>query len=45
LADVIPVDTIMQVAGFVNPERLVEFEVDAVVSNGGKPKEGGPPVA
>ena len=33
-ADVRPVDTIVQVAGFVNPEWLVEFEVDAVVSDG-----------
>ena len=29
--DVRPVDTIMQVSGFVNPEWLVEFEADAVV--------------
>jgi enamine deaminase RidA (YjgF/YER057c/UK114 family) len=28
-----PVDTIMQVAQFVNPEWLVEIEVDAVVSD------------
>lgn len=28
-----PVDTIMQVARFVNPEWLVEVEVDAVVSD------------
>ena len=28
--DVRPVDTIMQVSGFVNPEWLVEFEADAV---------------
>lgn len=27
-----PVDTIMQVTGFVNPEWLIEIEVDAVVS-------------
>lgn len=27
-----PVDTIMQVTRFVNPEWLVEFEVDAVIS-------------
>ena len=27
-----PVDTIMQVSGFVNPEWLVEVEVDAVVA-------------
>lgn len=29
-----PVDTICQVAGFVNPEWLVEIEVDAVVAGG-----------
>ena len=33
-----PVDTIMQVSRFVNPEWLVEFEVDAVVSDGSKPE-------
>jgi enamine deaminase RidA (YjgF/YER057c/UK114 family) len=44
-AEVRPVDTIMQVAGFVNPEWLVEFEVDAVVSDGARPKEVGPPSA
>ncbi len=32
--DVLPVDTIMQVSRFDNPEWLVEFEVDAVVSDG-----------
>ncbi|WP_319824487.1 RidA family protein [Thalassovita sp.] len=32
-ADVRPVDTIMQVSRFVNPEWLVEFEVDAVVAD------------
>jgi enamine deaminase RidA (YjgF/YER057c/UK114 family) len=26
-----PVDTIMQISTFVNPEWLVEFEVDAVI--------------
>lgn len=31
--DAKPVDTIMQVAGFVNPEWLVEIEVDAVVAD------------
>ena len=41
-AEVRPVDTIMQVSGFVNPEWLVEFEVDAVVSDGSKPAEVGP---
>jgi len=29
-----PVDTIMQVGRFVNPEWLVEFEVDAVIAGG-----------
>jgi enamine deaminase RidA (YjgF/YER057c/UK114 family) len=42
-ARVQPVDTIMQVARFVNPEWLVEFEVDAVISDGSKPQEIGPP--
>lgn len=28
-----PVDTIMQVSGFVNPDWLVEVEVDAVISD------------
>ena len=37
-----PVDTIMQVAGFVNPEWLVEFEADAVISDGSPPAEIGP---
>ncbi|RAI04062.1 hypothetical protein DLJ53_06285 [Acuticoccus sediminis] len=32
-ADVRPVDTIMAVDRFVNPEWLVEFEVDAVVAD------------
>ena len=31
-----PVDTIMQVGRFVNPEWLVEFEVDAVIAGGEK---------
>lgn len=31
--DAKPVDTIMQVTRFVNPEWLVEIEVDAVVAN------------
>lgn len=30
--DIKPVDTIMQVTRFVNPEWLVEFEADAVVA-------------
>ncbi len=37
-----PVDTIMQVTGFVNPEWLVEFEADAVISEGSTPEEIGP---
>lgn len=37
-----PVDTIMQVTRFVNPEWLVEFEVDAVVSDGNEPEIIGP---
>jgi enamine deaminase RidA (YjgF/YER057c/UK114 family) len=37
-----PVDTIMQVARFVNPEWLVEFEVDAVVSDQMPPETVGP---
>lgn len=40
-ADVRPVDTIMEVAGFVNPEWLVEFEVDAIISDQTPPKEVG----
>lgn len=31
--DIRPVDTIMQVTRFVNPEWLVEFEVDAIVQD------------
>ena len=41
-ADIRPVDTIMQVTRFVNPEWLVEFEVDAVVSDGAEPVVIGP---
>jgi enamine deaminase RidA (YjgF/YER057c/UK114 family) len=41
-SEIRPVDTIMQVGGFVNPEWLVEFEVDAVVSDGAQPVEVGP---
>ena len=41
-APVRPVDTIMQVSGFVNPEWLVEFEADAVISDGGPVREVGP---
>lgn len=36
-----PVDTIMQVASFVNPEWLVEFEADAIISDGTKPETAG----
>jgi hypothetical protein len=32
----------MQVAGFVNPEWLVDFEGDAVISDGSPPVEIGP---
>ncbi len=32
-ADIRPVDTIMAVTRFVNPEWLVEIEVDAVIEN------------
>ena len=31
--DIRPVDTVMQVSRFINPEWLVEIEVDAVVSD------------
>jgi enamine deaminase RidA (YjgF/YER057c/UK114 family) len=41
-AEIRPVDTIMQVTRFVNPEWLVEFEVDAVISDGAPPEETGP---
>ena len=37
-----PVDTIIQVSRFVNPEWLVEFEADAVVSDGTEPTTIGP---
>jgi len=37
-----PVDTIMQVSQFVNPEWLVEFEADAVVSDRNPPEVVGP---
>jgi len=40
--DIRPVDTIMQVSRFVNPEWLVEFEVDAVVSDGTQAETVGP---
>jgi len=41
-SEVRPVDTIVAVAGFVNPEWLVEIEVDAIVSDGAEPREVGP---
>ena len=37
-----PVDTIMEVSRFVNPEWLVEFEADAVMSDGSEPTIVGP---
>ncbi len=40
--DIRPVDTIMQVSRFVNPEWLVEFEADAVISDGTPPRSVGP---
>jgi enamine deaminase RidA (YjgF/YER057c/UK114 family) len=40
--DIRPVDTIMQVSRFVNPEWLVEFETDAMVSDGSIPETIGP---
>ncbi len=40
--DIRPVDTIMQVSQFVNPEWLVEFEADAVISDGTEPETVGP---
>jgi enamine deaminase RidA (YjgF/YER057c/UK114 family) len=40
--DIKPVDTIMQVSRFVNPEWLVEFEADAMVSDGSIPETIGP---
>jgi len=42
-SEIRPVDTIVQVTRFVNPEWLVEFEVDAIVSDGSAPIEVGPP--
>ncbi len=33
--DIRPVDTVMQVARFINSEWLVEVEVDAIVDHGG----------
>ena len=40
--DIRPVDTILQVSRFVNPEWLVEFEADAVVSDGTEAETVGP---
>ena len=40
--DIRPVDTIVQVSRFVNPEWLGELEADAVVSDGAKPETVGP---
>ena len=40
--DIKPADTIMQVSRFVNPEWLVEFEADAVVSDRTEPETVGP---
>jgi enamine deaminase RidA (YjgF/YER057c/UK114 family) len=40
--DIRPVDTIIQVTRFVNPEWLVEFEADAIVSDGSEPETVGP---
>ena len=40
--DIRPVDTIMQVSQFVNPEWLVELEADAVISDGTEPETVGP---
>lgn len=31
--DIRPVDTVMEVSGFINPEWIVEIEVDAIVSS------------
>jgi len=41
-SDIRPVDTIMQITRFVNPEWLVEFEVDAIISDGTAPETVGP---
>lgn len=40
--DIRPVDTIMEVSRFVNPEWLVEFEADAAISDGAAPETVGP---
>jgi len=31
--DIRPVDTIMEVSGFVNPEWLIEIEADAIIES------------
>ena len=41
-AGIRPVDTIVQVSRFVNPEWLVEFEVDAIIPYRSAPEEIGP---
>ena len=33
--DILPVDTVMQVGSFIDPDWLVEVEVDAVVDHDG----------
>ncbi len=33
--DIRPVDTVVQVAGFIDPEWLIEIEVDAIISPSG----------
>jgi enamine deaminase RidA (YjgF/YER057c/UK114 family) len=33
-SDIRPVDTVMEVSRFINPDWLIEVEVDAVVSSG-----------
>jgi len=38
-SEIRPVDTIMQVTRFVNPEWLVEFEADAIISGSGEMEE------
>ena len=31
--DILPVDTVMEVSNFINPEWLVEVEIDAVIDH------------
>ena len=31
--DILPVDTVMEVSGFINPDWLLEVEVDAVIDH------------